>query len=311
LPPILAIVAEIANPVSEQTVLKRLENMENAEAIAPIANAAAKVCLLIPTWISVTSGISSVIIDEANIYWALGGISVWTIVWGLFGIRFFTDVAYYKVANYFSEVPLLSIRRAHLVSFTIIVMNFLVIAIIISAWSRIPSQFWAATNISAKPPPTMDDLASLIKDNADVAESARTQSDKARSAAVQAAAAAASADATAKQILEKAGSLQRALRDLPGQVSNVLSQLNILQARTDRSLNRDQWRNIQERLAAKGIKVKVNGTKGPNTCSAIRLYQRQLGDDDTGTLTPGEILTLLDSVTKTLNIRLVDNIACR
>jgi peptidoglycan hydrolase-like protein with peptidoglycan-binding domain len=80
--------------------------------------------------------------------------------------------------------------------------------------------------------------------------------------------------------------------------------------RVDRPLSKAEWKNIQSNLAAKGFQVRVDGVKGSETCTAIRLYQRQLGSAETGMLTPEQIPTLLDNAATQTAIRLVDEGVC-
>ena len=147
LPPFFAIIAELANPVSEESIFRSIISGQSAQkntdtkAAAAIANGAVKIALLVPTWISVTSGLAAAFIDEIEISWLIGGIAIWTAISALFGLKYFSEKNYYEYALYVPKSRF-GLSGPTRVSLAIISINLAVILILLSAWFRFPGLAW-------------------------------------------------------------------------------------------------------------------------------------------------------------------------
>jgi hypothetical protein len=123
-PPAMAIAAELLNPVSSEvirtqtsvTVARQLARRQNtgnsaqddilydtdvaniAEAIAGVSEGTAEISALIPTWISVTAGLSAVLVELASNLLTIAVVAIWIAFWAMLGIKFFSTVKYYETA---------------------------------------------------------------------------------------------------------------------------------------------------------------------------------------------------------------------
>jgi hypothetical protein len=170
-----AIVSEITNPVSRQIIkaqflavhrqlsgynaaIKEADDNYNkdvwqiSETIAGVATGAVRIASLIPTWISVTAGLSAILIEVIhNINVILGIVCIWVVFWGFIGIRFFAIVDYYNTAylvltpsfgsRMWERAPKLVREKTteQLLTIAIILANIIVIAVCFAWYCSQPS----------------------------------------------------------------------------------------------------------------------------------------------------------------------------
>lgn len=273
--------------------------------VAETAVGASKVTLLIPTWINVTASLIAILIDTTipKLYIAIFT-TIWTAFSGLASARYFSILIYHHTSGH---VPLpfgMHVSYTKLLSGIIIIANAAIIALTIgirllfdASGAPISRESTAmAQSAGVRDTDRIDRLARSIKAAADEAHAALLKSGDAQHTGDQAATA-------AKEATNGANALR-------GVVDGVNDRLNALERRIDRPLSKADWKSIQARLASTGIKVRVDGVKGSETCTAVRLYQRQLGSDETGVLTPEQIASLLDQTTTPTRMRIVDDRRC-
>jgi hypothetical protein len=80
------------------------ENVNNiAERIAEVSSGAVEVSGVIPTWISVTAAVSTILADLVGVLQTAVILLAWTLVSGLAGLKFFTTVNYYEMVAYLGK----------------------------------------------------------------------------------------------------------------------------------------------------------------------------------------------------------------
>lgn len=156
-PPALVILAEVLNPVSEDIINRQVINgkakqiarrvgntqideinfdkdVENiANLVASTAGGAVEVAALIPTWIGMTAGLTSILTElEPNYYVII--FSLWTLVWAIIGIKFFSTIDYEAVSSFVSSSPFNRLTGAQALSVMIVMVNLAVIAAIVFTW---------------------------------------------------------------------------------------------------------------------------------------------------------------------------------
>jgi hypothetical protein len=156
--PALVALAEVLNPVSEKVINSQLfhgkakqvvrqtgrgpdavrnfdRDVENvAKLVATTAGSAVEVSALIPTWIGVTAGLTTVMIELTPIYYVYL-LVLWTLIWAILGMKFFATIDYQDMASFRSYIPTFrGLTGSKGLSVCIIVANLFVIAIIIATW---------------------------------------------------------------------------------------------------------------------------------------------------------------------------------
>jgi hypothetical protein len=150
-----SVLAEITNPVSReivkallnaamarhaaylQTVTDAEETSNNnvhnvAQRIAEISSAAVEISAIIPTWISVTAAIATILVDLVGNLKTTGFLLAWTLVSGLAGFKFFTSVNYYRMVAHLTRwaQAIGDWTGKQLLSGLLIVANVIVIAFV-------------------------------------------------------------------------------------------------------------------------------------------------------------------------------------
>jgi hypothetical protein len=205
LPPGIAILAEIFNPVSKAVIKThydkpardlvpypdppdeepdtpdaryeqakaRYENTvaDVSDAVAETASGAAEASALIPTWISFTAGAAAILINEIDRGIAIVLVIVWTLVWGLAGIKYFSALDYYRLAFHRHRlwIPELNVRLYSrnlripafpsepimvdgdkLIRWFVIGLNSLVITVVLCVWKFGPNETKYVTSIATQ-----------------------------------------------------------------------------------------------------------------------------------------------------------------
>lgn len=150
LPPALAILAEICNPVSERSAARQAEEDlvgmllpqsatgENRHAaageIGKMVSGAAQVNSIIPTWISVTAAIAQAVAEggPATFLPVAILVLVWAMVSMILFVWYFPNARYHPLgAERIETGPLRGLPRAHGLSRLMIACNLVVILVVL------------------------------------------------------------------------------------------------------------------------------------------------------------------------------------
>jgi hypothetical protein len=152
IPPLLALTAELLNPISETTLSPQsettsarvvydvgrptLEVAENTRSIADVITktviGAVEISALIPTWISATAGITAILIDTINPCLATAIVAIWAAFSAISGIKYFSSVNYYATGNDKGTLTLCRrLTKARCLSWCLVGVNIIVIAFVV------------------------------------------------------------------------------------------------------------------------------------------------------------------------------------
>jgi hypothetical protein len=102
-----------------------------ADIIAATAVGTSEIAAIIPTWITVTVGLASVLVEILGPMWTLSAIIGWLSVWGFLALKFFISIDYFADVTGFRVFGL---QQGRLLSLVIVVVNLLVILLILFVW---------------------------------------------------------------------------------------------------------------------------------------------------------------------------------